>query len=196
MSEKTKELTAEEIEANWNKFEALALSVDREGVAELVDSLGERIALCPASANTARHEAYAGGLVEHSLNVLQNLLKLRNTFAEDIPKDSLILCALFHDLGKVGDLENDFYVPQTEQWKLKKGDVFAYNNDMQWMAVAQRSVWLLNQYGVKLSTEETLGILLHDGQYIEENKAYKHREPMLATLMHMADLLAVKQSKV
>ena len=42
------------------------------------------------------HHKYAGGLVDHSLEVYNHMMQN----CGELPKDSIIVCAFFHDLGK------------------------------------------------------------------------------------------------
>ena len=42
------------------------------------------------------HHKYAGGLVDHSLEVYNHMMQK----SRELPKDSIIVCAFFHDLGK------------------------------------------------------------------------------------------------
>jgi len=194
----TEELTPEEIEANWTKYRTMLekLGSRTETALTMVTALEERLCLAPASGRTDYHNAFPGGLVDHSLRVLGNAAKLCKTFGWDVPKDSLILACLFHDLGKVGDVENDYYVPQDEQWRIDKyGALYKINMEMQYMAVPQRSLFLCQHFGLKLTQDETLAILLHDGQYVEANKDYCFKEPLLADIVALADVIACKQEK-
>jgi hypothetical protein len=74
-------LTPEEIAANFDKFRSLCEKLgDRSETAlKMVDSLGEQLALCPASSRKDYHNCMVGGLVEHSLRVLSNAMKLVKT---------------------------------------------------------------------------------------------------------------------
>lgn len=191
-------LTPEQIESNWKKMLSLLEKLgDRTPDAmRMVDALGERLALCPASGKRDFHNAFPGGLVDHSLRVLGNAMRLASAFGWKVPKDSLIIAALFHDLGKVGDHEHDYYIPQTDQWRVDKlGEEYTYNKDMQYMTVPDRGIFLCQHFGLKLTQDETLAIRLNDGQYADENAAYKLKEPMLADVIHMADLISTKQEK-
>lgn len=191
-------LTPEEIESNWKKMLSLLEKCgDRAPDAlRMVEALGERLALCPASGKRDYHNAFPGGLVDHSLRVLGNAMRLAGAFGWKIPRDSLILACLFHDLGKVGDHENDYYVPQTDQWRVDKlGEEYTYNKDIQYMTVPDRGIFLCQHFGLKLKQDELLAIRLNDGQYADENAAYKLKEPMLADVVHMADLISTKQEK-
>jgi len=191
-------LDPETIAANYDKYRSLVEKIgDRaEPALALVDALGERLALCPASARKEFHSAFPGGLVDHSLRVLGNAMKLVKAFGYDLPKDSLIIGCLFHDLGKVGDHENDYYVPQDSDWHRDKlGEMYKYNKDLQYMTVPHRGVWLCQHFGLKLSQDEWLAIVLNDGQYAEENAKYKMKEPRLVDVVHIADVLSTKQEK-
>ena len=190
-------LTAEDIEKNYNKYRSLCEKLgDRsEAALRLVDGLGDRLAVCPASAKKEYHNAFPGGLVEHSLRVLSNAMTLTKAYGWQIPKDSLIIACLFHDLGKVGNHEADYYVP-AEPWRAEKlGEMYGYNKDIQYMTVPLRGIFLCQHYGLKLTQDEMLAIFLNDGQYAQENAPYKLKEPMLADVVHTADLIATKQEK-
>ena len=191
-------LTPEQIAENFDKYRSLCEKLgDRaEAALLMVDSLGERLALCPASARKDFHAAYPGGLIDHSLRVLTNSLKLSKAFGWDLPKDSMIIGTLFHDLGKCGDHESDYYIPQDSDWHRDKlGEMYKYNKQMQYMTVPHRGVWLCQHFGLKLTQDEFLAIMLNDGQYAAENAPYKLKEPRLADAVHMADLISTKQEK-
>lgn len=192
------ELTPEQIAENFEKFRSFMEKLgDRsEPALALVDHLGERLALCPASSRKEYHAAFPGGLVDHSLRLLSNALKLCKTFNWEVPKDSLIIGCLLHDLGKVGDHDKDYYVPQDSDWHREKlGEMYKHNKDILYMTVPDRGVWLCQHFGLKLTQEEWLAIKLNDGQYAEENAPYKMKEPLLADVVHLADYISCKQEK-
>jgi hypothetical protein len=192
------QLSPEEIASNFDKYRSFMEKLgDRsEHALALVDHLGERLALCPASSRKDFHAAFPGGLVDHSLRVLSNALKLCKTFGWDLSKDSLIIGCLLHDLGKVGDETQDYYLPQTDEWRVNKlGETYTHNRVMQYMTVPDRGVWLCQHFGLRLTKEEFLAIKLNDGQYDETNAPYKMKEPTLAVVVHMADLLATREEK-
>ena len=47
----------------------------------------------------ASHHRYRGGLVDHSLEVYEHMKEKATGL--DIPEESIIICSLFHDLGKL-----------------------------------------------------------------------------------------------
>ena len=96
-----------------------------------------------------------------------------------------------HDLGKVGTVNEDYFIGQTSQWhKDNLGIMWKHNTEMEYLGTAQRSLRLLYEFGVPLTDLEYKAILIHDGQYIPENKPYAHKEGMLGLLLHQADMLA------
>jgi len=192
------ELTPEQIAENFDKFRSFMEKLgDRSAPAlALVDHLGERLAMCPASSRKEYHAAFPGGLVDHSLRLLSNALKLCKTFNWEVPKDSLIIGCLLHDLGKVGDHERDYYLPQDSDWHREKlGEMYKHNREILYMTVPDRGVWLCQHFGLKLTQDEWLAIKLNDGQYAEENAPYKMKEPLLADIVHLADYISCKQEK-
>ena len=156
----------------------------------LLEGLGQRYFTAPASGAIHRHEAEPGGLLVHSLSVLKNLIALDSVFGKSIPLDSMIICGLFHDLGKIGTLDGlDMYIPVSEQWRRDKGYRYEFNKTIKdGLTHAQRSVRLLSHFGVYLSDDEYLAMLYHDGLYLDENAALKKvHDCKLAMLMHWAD---------
>lgn len=197
------ELTAEQITENFEKYRSFMekLGPRSSSALNLVDTLGEKLALCPASSKKDYHHAIPGGLIDHSLRVLTNALKILKTFGWDIPKESLIIGCLFHDIGKVGYVDEndnvvDYYISQDSDWHREKlGENYKHNKDMKYMTTTDRSLWLMQHFGIKLTFEEFVAIRLADGQYAEENAPYKMKEPILADIVHMADFIATKQEK-
>lgn len=191
-------ITPEEIKANWEKFRALCSKLgDRtESINKLLDTMEERIALCPASGRLEFHNAFPGGLVEHSLRVLNNAYKLMKVFEHPVNKESLIIGCLFHDFGKVGDETEPYYIEQTSSWHQDKlGEMYKHNEKLQYMTVGQRGVYMMQRFGVRLEADEYLAILLNDGWVLPENKAYCLKEPQLVTIVQTADYFATKVEK-
>ena len=196
-------LSPEDISANFDKFRSLCEKLgDRSETAlTMVDSLGEQLALCPASSRKDYHNCMPGGLTEHSLRVLSNAMKLVKSFGWTVPKDSLIISCLFHDIGKVGlanddGTVSDYYIPQESDWHREKlGELYKYNKEMQYMSTPQRSVHMCQQFGLKLKTDEYLSILLNDGFVLDENKPYCLKTNPLVFVVMTADYISTMQEK-
>ena len=191
--------TPEQIEQNWVKFLTMCKHVGAnrvDAVTEMCETLGERLALAPASSRLEHHNAFPGGLVDHSIRVLVNARAISKALNIDLPLESLVTCALFHDLGKVGSESEDTYVPQDSFWHREKlGEMYKMNKKLQYMTVPHRSLYLLQHFGITLNADEYVAIMIHDGQHCSENKPYSMQEPMLASIITMADFSATKQEK-
>ena len=193
-------LSEEQIAANFEKYSTLLLQTGdhrAEAMQSLLDALGERLATCPASSKRDYHNCFVGGLVDHSLRVLKNctrLMKVSPDLFGSIPEESVVFAALLHDLGKVGDLDNERYLPQTNNYYREKGNLFEHNK-----AVVPKnthaSLFLLQHFGVKMSYDEFEAILLNDGPVTDDGREYCMKETPLALLVMTADRLSCEQEK-
>jgi hypothetical protein len=201
-------LTAEQIQDNWNKF--LSIIDDyisefrRPNLKEFYGQYAERIMLMPASHKKEYHNAFPGGYVDHVLRVVQCALELHYVWKEmgadtsTYTVEELVFAALNHDLGKMGDEQNESYLPQTDQWRKEKlGEDYKFNDRLEYMSVPDRSLHLLMSHGITFSKNEMLAIKLHDGLYDDANKPYltsylPETKPRTALvyIVHQADLMA------
>jgi len=177
---------------NWETFEKLCRRLSDDGVNALLETLGERILVCPASPRESQYGAYAGGLVEHSLEVAKVMRDLAQVYGLSIPVNSTIKVGLLHDLGKIGDLHSDYFVEQTSDWHRDKlGQVYKFNEDLNKMSVSHRTLYLLQHFGVILTNDEWLAIQLAQGSHFEENRFYVGHESGLALVLQQAKQRAV-----
>jgi hypothetical protein len=123
--------------------------------------------------------------------------KLADAYDIIIPAESMVMAALFHDFGKVGDLDESYYLEQDSDWHREKlGQMYKINEDMQSMPNAERGLWLLQHFGVQLTLDEWIAIRANDGAEAPENKPYGTLSiPNLALLTQHADQMAAKQEK-
>ena len=170
-------------------IEMVVKSDRKEKILQMMEDLKDLYFLAPASSKEQYHYCFPGGLAIHSLNVYKNLRKLNKAFDFNFTEEEMLISALFHDLGKAcaTNCKDPHYIPSTEEWKLKRGEVYEYKNDDVHFPNHQRSMFILQKYGIPLSSSEYQAILLNDGQYIEENKGYKMKECPLALALHIAD---------
>lgn len=193
-------MTPEQIVENYNKFEALAGKTGahrQEGLKQFFEHFGERLAMCPASSRTEFHRATPGGLVEHSLRVLKNGMKLMQTFKDsiDFSKEELIFASLFHDIGKLGMPSAERYLPQSSDWHRNKGNVYEINKKMPFLTTSHAGVFLCQHFDIRISYNEFAAILLNDGPVLDENKPYAMKEPLLAIFVHQADRISCEEEK-
>lgn len=200
MSDDMLEMNAREmkaIEQNFEKYKNMCAAVGgrSEQLLGMLDVLGDRLAVCPASSKLGFHNAFPGGLVEHSLRVLAYAKKLSDTMNLKLDRGSLIICCLMHDLGKVGELEEERYVPQDSDWHYKRGNVYRINESLVFQSVADATTFLLQHFDVKLTDDEYVAIRTADGMYEEANRPYGMRQSDLAVVVHHADLWATRYEK-
>lgn len=157
--------------------------------------IGEQFMVAPASTRRAYHNAFPCGLVDHSLRVVRNALRLAETLASGRwPQHKIIFCALFHDLGKAGSPGKPYYIPTKEDWKARKGEFWDVSKD-DFMPNAEKSLFTLQQHGIIVDYEESVAIRWNDGPGADGNKPYAFHEPDLALIVHWADFWSSKQEK-
>ncbi len=195
-------ISEEQIVTNWEKYSGLLLQTGEhrvDGIQAMLDHFGDRLVTAPASSRTEYHNCFVGGLVEHSLRVLKNctrLMKVCPDVYKGIPDESVVFAALLHDLGKVGDLDHDRYVPQTNNYYKERGNLYEMNHAMPYSTNTHASLFILQHFGIKTTWDEWAAILLNDGSVLVENKPYAMREPPLALLVHQADRISCEQEKL
>tara|TARA_B100000683_G_C12366854_1_gene505477 strand:- start:38 stop:616 length:579 start_codon:yes stop_codon:yes gene_type:complete len=189
-------MSIENIEANWKAYEKFCRRLSDDNLNRLLDDLGERIVMCPATPRTDQYNCEPGGLVKHSLDTTIMMRTLNKSLDFDLPIASVLKVGLLHDLGKVGDLENDYFVEQDSDWHREKlGQHYKYNEDLQKMSTSHRTLYLLQHYGVKLTTDEWLAIQLAQGSHFEENRFYVGDEPSLALLLQLAKRATIHKTR-
>ena len=110
----------------------------------------------------------------------------------NVPKASIVKAAFLHDLGKVGDGTEPYYLPQDNDWRRENlGEMFTINWEMtkrHYLPVPVRSLWFAQQYGVPLTQEEYQAVIASDGPETVMGKAVSAiRETPLAMIVHFAD---------
>ena len=202
-----KQLTAEQLEANWYKLRDLiteSFEGERlEKLNEMYDYFEDRMVMAPASGKEHYHNAHVGGYVEHVLHVTDLALQLKKVWEDNnatinFTEEELIFAAIHHDLGKVGDLDKDYYVPQDSEWHRKnRGEIFTHNGELSYMTVTDRAIFLLGHFQIPMSENEYIGLRLTDGLYEEANKSYYisynpawQLKSNIAYILHQADSMA------
>ena len=148
------------IEKNYQEFKDLLLSTQRPGIERFVEYL-DKTDLKTAPASTKYHDSFEGGLVYHSLTVYNELCKMTEYIAKyNIPKETLIITALLHDLCKV-----NYYITDTRNVKNKETgqweQVPYYTvEDTFPIGHAEKSIIILQQF-IRLSKTETAMIRNH-----------------------------------
>lgn len=183
---------------NKERFISLYSTVNREGMAELMKWLDDNdFYICPASSRF--HGAYPGGLLEHSLNVYDELKRLLSVYPEiKVSEDSVVVAALFHDLCKVNMYVTEKRNRKNENGQWESYDAYTIKEKFCYGGHGSKSVFLV-QHFIKLTTEEAVAINAHmscwDGNTSVGN-AYEQFP--FAWLLHVADESAtyIKEGKV
>lgn len=187
-------MDADSIEKNWNKFDSLCKRFDDPGLNSLLEGLGERLAVCPFSIKTESPGCYPGGLVDVSLRISTAMRKINDTLDESdrLPTSKILKVGLLHDLGKVGDLEQDHFLEQDSSWHREKlGQLYKYNENLPKMSYAHRTLYLLQGSGVVLDQDAWEAILLSGGMHLEENRFYAGTKNTLSKILGAARLLTL-----
>ena len=203
-------LTAEQIQSNWEEFceniNTYISSPRKEKLLEFYEKYADRIMMMPAAHKKEYHNAFPGGYVEHVNRVVRCARKQAELWSAEgadmstFTEEELVFSAINHDLGKMGDEENESYIPQTDKWRKEKlGEDYMFNKQVPFASVPDRGLFMLQSHGVQYSFNEMLAIQTHDGLYDEANKKYLHafmpeQKPRtsLPFILHQADLMAAR----
>jgi len=198
------------IKDNWDEFigfiENGISSPRREKLLEFYKKFQDRLIIYPASHKKEYHNAIPGGYIDHVVRVVKCALKIEKIWKEMGVDDStytqeeIIFSALNHDLGKIGDEFNPSYIPQDDNWRRDKlGEEYKFNNLVPFASVPDRSLYLLQKYGISYTFNEMLAIQTHDGLWDIANEKYlknylPEQKPRtsLPYIIHQADLMAAR----
>ena len=202
-------ITEEKMNTNKAEYLSLVRSIQRKGadMNALVKKL-EMSDFFEAPASSMYHNAFKGGLCDHSLNVRDWLMKfVAVSYPEGSPwsEDTLNIVSLFHDLAKM-----DYYEPYFRNVKRycnngnKKDEIGRF----EWVAEEAFKVrsaserFLYGSHGanseyltgtyIPLSLEESTAIVNHMGWEPTSNSDLTgiYNKNHLAVLLHLADMAA------
>jgi len=180
---------SEQLVSQYEKYISVLKKVlDPDIVDNLISDLGDRLLMCPRGL-TEDTGGVPGGLLEFTLGVAGTIKKMG---AAKGNTKSLVKVALLHELGKVGFLDegSDLYLIQDSDWHRDKlGHVYKYNDKCEKMNIAHRTLWLLSQYGIKLTKDEWLAINVSQGLHLSENQFYANVLPSVAALLLSARMM-------
>lgn len=184
------EITKRSIEEMWKEYSELLLSTKRPGIKELVNWLDNSdFKVAPASSRY--HNAFEGGLLEHSLNVYKELLRQQDLIKLlNIPWDTAIITALLHDICKV-----NYYKIDTRNVK-KNGawvqEPYYTVDDFYPIGHSEKSIIIALEF-IKLTDVEIAMIRNHMGSFVDndyfKSSALFNKYPE-SLLLHMADMRA------
>lgn len=203
-------ISPEQILANWEKYLNFITTYISEPRAsqlhEFCKLYEDRLVMMPASNKENYHNCFEGGYIDHVNRVIECALKINNVWIEmgvdtsTYTVEELVFSAMYHDLGKMGSSEYENYLPNPSQWHVEnRGEVYTHNTKNSFVTVPDRSLFLLQEHGIKYSLNEMITIKTHDGLYDEANKSYlisysPETKPRtsLPYIVHQADLMAAR----
>ena len=194
-----------DLKNNIARFEAELAKVQRPGMDKLLEYI-QKSDFYKAPASTKYHLAAPGGLLQHSLNVLdalRGLLSWRSDGAweyraagkvvDAIPDDSVIMMALLHDICKThfyGTSTRNQKNDNTGKWEKVP---FYTVNDMMPLGHGPKSAMIVKQY-TTLTSQEMYAIWHHMGRigdYENDAAVGKSIEMYPAVLaLQTADMMA------
>lgn len=183
-------------EAKERFLELYHKRVIRDGADDLLKWL-ESSDFFTAPASTRFHGCHEGGLLQHSLNVYDCLVKCIDAagLTNDIPADSVALTALLHDVCKVNFYKKGFRNVKNEetgQWERK--EIYQIEEKFP-CGHGEKSVIILQNF-LRLTTDEIYAIRAHMGGFDTSVKGGDYfigkifEKSKLAFLLHLADMSA------
>lgn len=203
--------TEEQLTENHLKFiETIKLTCgDRSDLLlKMYSDLEYSLKYSPASSYKHLHNAFKGGYIDHVLRVLEFTFQVYDTWSRNgldvsnFTPDELAFAALHHDLGKLGfpHPELSRYVDNESEWHRENlGKDYNINDYIPFTLIQHQSLFLLQLYGIKVSFNEYLAIMTHDGLYDEVNKPYLLAKSVeskmrcnISYILHQGDFLAAQ----
>lgn len=188
---------AEEFRSFW-KYDVM----ERPGKDAMLNFL-ETSDFFTAPASTKFHGAYPGGLCEHSLNVARYVMLLSETVycAEGkmgMDLNSAVFCALLHDVCKVGLYRETSRRQKEPDGRWQEIRAYEYDKTALPMGHGEKSVYIIQREGMRLTDEEALAIRWHMGAYRDKNAGDMDTAfdtSSMALILHLADMLASHMSE-
>lgn len=155
--------------ASNNKYLAEKLrATGREGIEVVLTKLYKEHGFFQAPASSAFHLNEEGGLVQHSINVYECAMKIRDMvvaqkpeLADRLTDDSIAIAGLLHDVCKsdVYQLKEKFRKDANGRWETYTGYDVDYSRFP--MGHGEKSVIMLLQMGLDLTDDEMMAIRWH-----------------------------------
>ncbi len=149
------------------QFQERLRSTGRKGVENVIEHL-ERLGFFEAPASTKFHLSVKGGLMQHSWNVCNTALMLREQMilmkpelAEKLPEDSVILTALLHDVCKSNIYKETLLNRKNAQGYWEKVPGYEVDYSSLPLGHGEKSVIMLLSLGLKMTRDEMLAIRWH-----------------------------------
>ena len=158
---------------------------------ELLKFLGDDFITAPASTMESLHNAFPGGLIDHTILTTKYAMDINLSLPENIRVDneSLIKVCFLHQIGK-----SFMYKLCESEWHRKnQGKMYEFKDDMVSMRVGERSAYYALSYGVTLTEEEFQSIVNYDKP--DDDKQSRWHSSTLGVILRQANDLAIIEEK-
>ena len=177
----------------------ILMETGRSGMNALIDYM-EESGFFYAPCSGAHHLSKPEGLAEHSLNVYETMISMNLGLGMSLNYHSIAICALLHDIGKMGQYGKPGYIPNMLKGRATKANPdpqpyqsdkkpYVVNPDLLYVDHEVRSVVIVSKY-IELTEEEQQAILWHNGLYGPFKYEIQGKETPLYMLLHFADIWA------
>ncbi len=188
-----------------NKFTEILSATGRTGIDKVLSKLEEN-GFFEAPASTKFHLSCKGGLLEHSLNVYEAAMFLREQviarkpeLEAQLPADSVAICALLHDTCK-SDIYKEGILNRKNAdgyWEKYVGYQVDYTAGLP-LGHGEKSVIMLLSWGLDLTEAEIMAIRWHMSAWDMPMQSPEHKESFnaaksksaLVSLIQSADGIA------
>ena len=188
-----------------NKFTEILSATGRTGIDKVLSKLEEN-GFFEAPASTKFHLSCKGGLLEHSLNVYEAAMFLREQviakkpeLEAQLPADSVAICALLHDTCK-SDIYKEGILNRKNAdgyWEKYVGYQVDYTAGLP-LGHGEKSVIMLLSWGLDLTEAEIMAIRWHMSAWDMPMQSAEHKESFnaakakspLVSLIQTADGIA------
>ena len=109
-----------EIKSNWEQFESIIDRLDSNDIKEMINNLGERLAIAPANARNTDKGSEDGGLIKNTLEILKLSRMIDAATGKQCDIKTLYKIVVLHDIGKVGTIDENLFLNQDSSWHLEK----------------------------------------------------------------------------
>lgn len=174
-------------------------------ILSMFDDFEERITSSPASGRLNYHNCFVGGFLDHVLRVQETAFKCKSLLKSmnikiNCSDSDIFFAAVFHDWGKLGTVDEPYYIQQTSSWHQEKlGEYWKHNDKLDYMSVTDRALFTLQSYDIKVNQNVWKAIKLSDGVFDDGNGSYYKRpsesDDILYYIVHWADWMSTVVEK-
>lgn len=173
----------------WEELQGKIRRVQNPHLQALIQALladGELVkGLRRAPAAKAHHQAYLGGLLEHTLNVMELAQRIAATYP-GVDSDLLLTGALCHDIGKIYEFRYDYVIDYTDAGRLLGHIVIG-------TGIVRDKIKTVPDFPEGLQLKLLHMIVSHHGKY--EWQSPKRPKFVEAAILHQADYLDAEVDK-